>query len=267
MPLDDRFTIKPKYATLGSRRRSGRRIARVRFLVAHDTGNPGASADAHARNYRNNPNPPPTRTSSAHLFVDDEEIVETIPALTTTAEQAFHVRDSRPLDNQLYGVDANQGAIGVEYCYGGAIDADAAYERYVWLLAALCDQFGLDPTRDIVSHQLLDPARRSDPNDGLNRSGRNYDRLLLDVEQVFRQGGGNAALLGSGRITPGDYRTSVNLTHRDAPARTGNRLGVLEPNTAVTVTNIVQGEPVNGNPDWCEHEGGFLWSGGLRAVS
>ena len=63
MPLDDRFSITPKYATLGSRRRSGRNIARVRFLVAHDTGNPGASADAHARNYRNNPNPAPDRTS------------------------------------------------------------------------------------------------------------------------------------------------------------------------------------------------------------
>lgn len=266
MPLDDRFSITPKYAILGSRRRSGRRIARVRFLVAHDTGNPGASADAHARNYRNNPNPAPKSVSSAHLFVDDEEIVETIPALTAEPEQAFHVRDSRPLDNQLYGVDANQGAIGVEYCYGGSIAANAAYERYVWLLAALCDRFGLDPTRDIVSHQLLDPARRSDPNDGLNRSGRNYEALLRDVEREFRNRGGNSSLVGSSRITPGDYRTSVHLTHRDSPSRAGASLGVLPPNTAVTVTEIVQGEAVNGNPDWCKHEAGFLWSGGLRAV-
>ena len=264
MPLDERFAITPKYAILGSRRRSGRSIPRVRFIVAHDTGNSGASADAHARNYRNNPNP--ASTSSAHLFVDDEEIVETIPALTANPEQAFHVRDSRPLDNQLYGVDANEGAIGVEYCFGGSIDAAAAYERYVWLLAALCDQFGLDPTRDIVSHQLLDPARRTDPNDGLGRSGRNYDRLLADVAAMFRDGGGNSALPGSGRITPGAYRTSVHLSHRDAPSRSGNRLDILPPGTPVTVSEIVEGEPVNGNPDWCRHEGGFLWSGGLRAA-
>jgi len=265
MPLDDKFTVTAKYAILGSRRRSGRPIPRVRFLVAHDTGNAGASADAHARNYRNNPNPPPGQVSSAHLFVDDEAIVETVPALTAAPEQAFHVRDSRPLDNQLYGVDANVGAIGVEYCFGGSIDAAAAYERYVWVLAALCDEFGLDPSRDIVSHQLLDPDRRTDPDDGLGRSGRSYARLLVDVPRVFRDSGGTAGQIGAGRIVPGAYKTSVSLILRSTPARSGDRLDVLPPGTDVTVTTIVEGEAVNGNPDWCELPGGFVWSGGLRA--
>lgn len=267
MPFDDKFAIIAKYAILGSRRRSGRKIAKVRFLVAHDTGNPGASADAHARNYRNNPNPPPGQVSSAHLFVDDEAIVETVPALTAAPEQASHVRDSRPLDNRLYGVDANQGAIGVEYCFGGSIDSGAAYERYVWVLAALCAEFGLDPTRDIVSHQLLDPDRRTDPEDGLSRSGRSYAKLLDDVLATFRGSGGKAGQIGSGRIVPGAYKTSVNLVLRSAPARSGDRLDVLPPGTDVAVTKIVEGEAVNGNRDWCAHAGGFVWSGGLRAMS
>jgi len=263
MAIHPDYAIVPQYAVLGSRRRPGRHLAAVRFVVAHDTGNPGASAAAHARWYRNDPNP--AQPASAHLFVDDVAIVETVPAMTAAAEHAPHVRNSVPLDNQLYGIDANEGAIGVEYCFGGSINADEAYRRYVWILAALCDRFRLDPTRDIVSHKLLDPARRSDPDDGLGRSGRSYEGLLADVRRVYASSGGEPSMVGAHAIAPGTYHTSVHLVLRDSPRRSAANLEVLPPGTPVEVETIVEGEAVNGNSDWCAVDRGFLWSGGLRA--
>ncbi len=126
-PVKMHYPVVADYATLGSKRRPGTSIAQVKFIVAHDTGNPGASARNHARWYRNDPNPPPKLVSSAHIFVDDLDIVETIPALTGDPEVAYHVRYSVDTDNKMFEADANSSAIGVEYCFGGTIDAADTY--------------------------------------------------------------------------------------------------------------------------------------------
>ena len=49
----------------------------VRFIVAHDTGNPGSTAAANVKYYERSRN---EMSASAHIFVDDKEIVECIPA-------------------------------------------------------------------------------------------------------------------------------------------------------------------------------------------
>jgi hypothetical protein len=51
----------------------------VRFVVAHDNGNPGSTAAGNVKYYENSRN---EKSASAHLFVDDQEILECIPALT-----------------------------------------------------------------------------------------------------------------------------------------------------------------------------------------
>jgi N-acetylmuramoyl-L-alanine amidase len=77
--------------------------------------------------------------------------LECIPALTGEfPEKAWHVRYSAATDNQLFGFDANDVAIGVAYCYGTKIDADEAYRKYVWVLGYACHRFSLDPARAIV---------------------------------------------------------------------------------------------------------------------
>lgn len=270
MPLDDRFKIIADPAILGSGRRPGRAIVpAVRFIVAHDTGNPGASARAHARFYRNDPDPPPSIVSSAHLFVDDGEIIETIPAFAK-AEQALHVLRNRPTDNVLFGVDANRAAIGVEYCFGGSIDADFAYERFVWTIAALCDVHKLDPSRDVVGHEILDPGRKTDPGQSLRRSGRSYEGLLKDVVTEFKKSGGDATQIvrASGALAGKTVKATVRLMRREAPRRAAKPKGeVIEPGTRLTVKQVVNGEVVSGNDDWCElTDGGFCWSGGVTPV-
>ncbi|HYE60225.1 MAG TPA: peptidoglycan recognition family protein [Candidatus Kapabacteria bacterium] len=179
MSFTQKYTITPRYLTPNTKRRSGLPISRVKFVVAHDTGNPGSTAAGNVSYYEQSRN---QMSASAHLFVDDKEIVECIPALTgDRPEKAWHVLYNLPKDNNMYGVDANDGAIAVEYCYGGAINADEAYRRYVWVLAYLCYVFTLDPKTSIVGHYILDPDRRSDPKSGLAHSGRTYEQLLRDV--------------------------------------------------------------------------------------
>jgi hypothetical protein len=263
MTFTVRYSVTDVLAPI-SRRRPGRPITpRVAFLVAHDTGNPGATAAAHARWYRNDPNPP-KHVSSAHLFVDDVNIVQTVPALDRP-EQALHVLYNRPTDNTLFGFDANRAAIGVEYCYGGGIDADEAYARFVWVLAYLCHRHQLDPSRTITGHHVLDPGRKTDPVVGLGRSGRSYEQLLRDVVDEFVNcGGGLTAVVAP--AAAGRLITTVHLNERSGPARRHRSLAKLSPGTPVTCTGTVQGEAVFGNGTWCATDrGSYCWSGGLSA--
>jgi N-acetylmuramoyl-L-alanine amidase len=264
----DNYDVVADLAPFHSRRRPGRLIEGMpRFIVAHDTGNPGANARTHARWYQNDPNPPNDRISSAHLFVDDKEIVECIPALTDPPEQALHVLYRASTDNKLYGVDANRAAIGVEYCYGGSIDAEQAYRRYVWVIANLRKIYQLNPLRDVVGHDVLDPIRKSDPVQGLQASGRTYEGLLADVADKCGTFPNVNALLSKNMLGSGPGVTTVRLGIRDKASTKGMTLRVAEPNEAINIQTVVQGETVFGNAFWCQlKNGGFCWSGGVLAT-
>lgn len=152
--------------------RSGQNISKVRFIVSHDIGNGGSTA-RNNRNYFNNHQP----SASAHTFIDDKEILEIVPLW----EKAWHVQYNKPIDNQMFGDDANDCAIGVELCHGGSIDFSEAYKRYVWYHAYLCKQFGLNPYKDIVGHYTLDPQRRSDPLNAFKLRGISWNKFISDV--------------------------------------------------------------------------------------
>lgn len=182
MPFTQTYTVKADYLTTGTQRRSGLALLPARFIVAHDTGNPNSTALGNVSYYKNSVN---VSQQSAHIFVDDKDIIECIPAVTGVPEKAWHVRYDVVGDNTRYGDDANDVAIGVEYCYGPAINADEAYKRYVWTLAYICFTLNLPPTGAIVGHFELDPTRRTDPKTGLAASGRTFAQLLLDVAAEY----------------------------------------------------------------------------------
>ena len=81
----------------------------------------------------------------------------------------------------MFGCDANDATIGVEYCYGSNINSNEAYKRYIWVMAYICYKFNLDPKKSIVGHFILDPGRKSDPRSGLLDSQRTYEQMLKDV--------------------------------------------------------------------------------------
>lgn len=74
------FDVIPIRAPLGSQRWPRALIHEVKFIVAHNIRNPGASARGHATWYRKDLNL--SWVSTAHPFVNDRDIVETGPGLT-----------------------------------------------------------------------------------------------------------------------------------------------------------------------------------------
>lgn len=167
------YPIVQDYIRLG-KARSGQKIAPVRFIVSHDTGNPGTDARRNRSHFHNN-----QPEASAHTFIDDKEILEIVPL----SEKAWHVLYEKPRDNELFGDDANNCAIGVELCWGGEINFREAYKRYVWYHAYLCQKYKLDPAKHIVSHKTLDPQRKTDPDNALNRYGITFSQFIQEVEK------------------------------------------------------------------------------------
>lgn len=184
MKFNMKYPILARYLTKVSKRRSGIKAGAIRFIVAHDTGNPGSTANGNVTYYERSRD---EIMASAHLFVDDKEILECIPALTATPEKAWHVIDSKPKDNELYGCNANDRAIGVELCYGGRVNNQEAYARYVWVMAYICHTFNLNPLKDIVGHYTLDPERRSDPMTALKQLGKTFNGFLEDVAKELKE--------------------------------------------------------------------------------
>lgn len=263
--INNKYIITPQYLPVPSKRRSGLKISEVKFLVAHDTGNPGSTAAQNVKYYTNSCN---QQSSSAHLFVDDQQIIECVPALTATPEKAWHVLYNVPKDNQLFGANANDAAIGVEYCYGGKIDADKAYDKYVWLLARLCMQFNLDPAHHIVGHYFLDPQRKTDPVTGLLASRRSMEQLIRDVvaEVALLEGQPADIPMEEPLQATGTVNTKLNL--RSSP---NTRAAVAQVLTAGATINLVArttaGEPINNNSVWYKDSNNrWLWSGGLTVT-
>ncbi|KUP22429.1 peptidoglycan recognition family protein [Paenibacillus sp. DMB5] len=179
--IRDKYQIERRYINKRQNVRPGTRLVSGTpgFLVAHDTGNPGATADNHFDYFQKLIN----RSASAHTFIDDNKILEIIPAGTgpDPAEKAWHVLYNVTLDNKLYGDDANDIALGVELCYGGQINTLEAYKRYVWYLAFCCDKWGLNPLTHIPSHKQLDPTRKRDVDQALATAGKTLKDLFYDV--------------------------------------------------------------------------------------
>lgn len=111
----------------------------VRYIVVHDTGNrrKGASALNHYH-YFNGGN----RLASAHYFVDDQGIVQTVEDYRS----AWHCGDGRG----RYGI-TNRNSIGIEMCVNEDSDFEVTKEKTLELIRFLLDVHGLPKDR-VVRH-------------------------------------------------------------------------------------------------------------------
>ncbi|MCK6076944.1 peptidoglycan recognition protein family protein [Paenibacillus silvae] len=178
MAFKMKYSIVQRYIPVNTKRRSGLKNRGIEFIVAHDTGNDGSTVAGNVNYYTNSAN---VESASAHTFIDDEVIVECVPL----TEKAWHVLYNVTTDNDLYGFDSNDHAIGVELCYSnkkGSINNQEAYKRYVWYMAYLCNKYGLNPLARISGHNELDPTRKSDPyKNALKIMGISKTQFLNDV--------------------------------------------------------------------------------------
>lgn len=182
MKFENKFDITYDFLQKGTKRRSGKSIKRVDFIVAHDTGNKNSTARNNFDYYRRN-----DASASAHTFIDDNEILEIIPATQSNPEKAWHVRYNVPADDLAYDNDANDGAIGIELCYGDNINFDKAYNKYVWYIVYIMKLYNLSPYTDLIGHFMLDPSRRSDPVNALRFGNKTWKEFQLDVINLFEK--------------------------------------------------------------------------------
>lgn len=154
------------------------------FFVGHDTGNLGATADNHFTYFQNLVD----RSASAQVFIDDKKILEIIPTGTgqDRAEKAWHVLYNVTTDNERFGYNANDVALGIELCYGGNINFAEAYKRFVWYLAYCCKKWGKNPLIHIASHKQLDPSRKIDCDNALKLGGKTLKDLIYDVKSEMQ---------------------------------------------------------------------------------
>lgn len=176
-----KYQIERRYINKRQNVRPGTRLVtgNPAFFVAHDTGNPGAPADNHFTYFNNMTD----RSASAQVFIDDTKILEIIPTGTGAdpAEKAWHVLYNVTTDNDRYGYDSNDAALGIELCYGGKINFAEAYKRFVWYLAYCCGKWGKNPSTHIASHKQLDPSRKVDCDQALKAGNKTLKDLIYDV--------------------------------------------------------------------------------------
>lgn len=176
------YPIQRSYLPIRPNVRPGHRL-KPTFFVAHDIGTGGSTAYQNYQYFSRQID----RSASAHVFIDDVEIREIIPTglVSVPAEKAWHVIYDVPTDNQRFGIDANDGAIGVELCWGKKIDFAKAYSKYVWYFAQLCQHYHKEPKTHIVGHFQLDPKRKQDPIQAFRTRGITWEQFLYDVEEAM----------------------------------------------------------------------------------
>lgn len=175
--------VREQLIPIKSKRRSGQRIKKVKFFVDHDTGNPGSTAQNNVDYYIRSCN---DMSASAHAFIDDKEVIICIPCYSDTMEKAWHVMYDKPKDNQVYGIDSNDGAIGIELCYfpGDKARSQKSYQNYIEFAAMLCQEHKVSPVMR-SSHKELDPQRRNDPDNALKLIGKTYQDMKNDIAATY----------------------------------------------------------------------------------
>lgn len=140
--------IVQRILSSGLRNRPG--IKRTpKYIVMHNTANPGATALGHASYLENLGRDPNADPKSWHYTVDDVRIVQHLPL----NEAGFHASDGRNGPGNRYG-------IGIEVCeFDEPERQKAADENAAWLVARLLRQYGWSLDH-VKTHQEFAPWKK-----------------------------------------------------------------------------------------------------------
>lgn len=171
--------VKYDWLPIGTRR-SGQKLTSGKpvFAVAHDTGNPNTTAQDNVNYYKNSYNIDWSIVASAHIFVDDKECIVCIPV----TEKAWHVIYNTPIDNNWYGIDANDGAFGVEGCYfDDKKRSKKSLDNMARVMAYLVNYWKIDYKTEMPGHQDIQ-SDKVDPGNLLQAAG--YSRNVSNLDKL-----------------------------------------------------------------------------------
>ncbi|MBU5669672.1 N-acetylmuramoyl-L-alanine amidase [Peptoniphilus sp. MSJ-1] len=168
-----RFRYKP----ISNKRQIGKKRSydSIKYIVIHDTGNPsrGANAEMHYR-YLNNA----TRYGSAHYYLDDKEIIQTIGDSLV----AWSIGDKWGYKNNPNRiVDAfNSNSISIELCVNSDIDKEKAYRNLVELTKNLMVKFKIPASR-VIRH--YDATGKSCPDSWKSNNWSKWKQFKEDIQK------------------------------------------------------------------------------------
>lgn len=146
---------------------SSRVGSKIDYIVIHDTGNKGVGANAQNHYiYFNGGN----RNASAHYFVDDKEIIQTVE--DTSA--AWHCGDGKG----VYGI-TNRNSMGIEICVNSDGDYNKAVEKTIELTAHLMKLHNID-LEHIVRH--FDASRKSCPRSMMDNDWESWKAFKAQLQ-------------------------------------------------------------------------------------
>jgi len=175
------MNITQKYLPTNTKRRPGIKNKGIKFIVAHDTGNLNSTAEQNVNYFISSAK---DIEASAHAFVDDKGVIECIP----DDEVAYHVRRLMPADNNKFGCDSNDSAIGVELCFFSDIKrTEQSYKNYVEYIKSKCTEYNLDVNKLVEGHYKLDPTRRTDPLNAFKIIGKDWNSFLVDLNTLNKK--------------------------------------------------------------------------------
>jgi len=127
---------------------SSRVGTKIKYIVIHDTGNSkkGSGANNHYL-YFNGGN----RNASAHYFVDDKEIIQTVE----DTNASWHCGDGKG----IYGI-TNRNSIGIEICINEDSNFSLAQNNTIYLIRSLMEKHGIK-RENVVRH--FDASRKICP--------------------------------------------------------------------------------------------------------
>lgn len=180
-----------------------------KWIVIHDTANPGADALNHAGYLENQ-----KTEASWHYTVDDRRIVQHLPL----DESAYHAGDGARGPGNLYG-------IGIEICEFKGDDAqarrDLAEDNAAWLVARLLRQYGWGIDQ-VKQHHDFSPWKKDCP-----RVLRPRWKKWLDRVQDYLGGQKGATTVAHPVLKRGDLGEAVKRL-QETLKRLGHDPGLVD---------------------------------------
>ncbi len=129
-----------------------RALSSIRYIVLHYTANDGDSGESNAKYFQK-----PNRNASAHYFVDDDSITQSVPDnfIAWSVGGKKYTDCEKTGGGKLYGTATNANSISIEMCDTKKDGKLRATEKTMKNAAALCmelmEKYHIDISR-VIRH-------------------------------------------------------------------------------------------------------------------